>query len=450
MSQVNLENTMMNIGSSFKGASNTSNSLGAKRTQEKFTTSLEKAKASNNTQTDNRASKKDDASVDKKSVSSKDELKAKSKLETSKEDMIQDTKNEALSSKMNDLEDEVVSDKDNIDSQLLAMISEALQIPVDEIQSQLEEMGMTVQDLLSEEGFGQFVNQVLAQGDTNALLTGEVDVQKVSKLFDDLKELNEQLLSIQDKPMVDEKVNNLLNEMPIDEIPIDEVTNNVQAEPIAHQIEQTGVGIQSLENSEVKPQGETSRYAVETEEEPELSFTTNESSEGNDLGINIPIHNFTTTTFTQSFVAEPGVVAETTVTKQLVNGKSFIEQVDFKVLSQTKEINIALSPKELGNMNVKIVEEHGVMMAEIKVDNEKAKDFILNEIQELKNSLEDQGLNVADVKVDIRQDNHQTQMQQERQKSSKRIQEILASFEEEEEEIIEPLISSDSEVDYMV
>lgn len=450
MSQVNLENTMMNIGSSFKGASNTSNSLGAKRTQEKFTTSLEKAKASNNTQTDNRASKKDDTPVDKKSVSSKDELKAKSKLETSKEDMIQDTKNEALSSKMNDLEDEVVSDKDNIDSQLLAMISEALQIPVDEIQSQLEEMGMTVQDLLSEEGFGQFVNQVLAQGDTNALLTGELDVQKVSKLFDDLKELNEQLLSIQDKPMVDEKVNNLLNEMPIDEIPIDEVTNNVQAEPIAHQIEQTGVGIQSLENSEVKPQGETSRYAVETEEEPELSFTTNESSEGNDLGINIPIHNFTTTTFTQSFVAELGVVAETTVTKQLVNGKSFIEQVDFKVLSQTKEINIALSPKELGNMNVKIVEEHGVMMAEIKVDNEKAKDFILNEIQQLKNSLEDQGLNVADVKVDIRQENHEAQMQQERQKSSKRIQEILASFDEEEEEMVEPLISSDSEVDYMV
>ena len=82
--------------------------------------------------------------------------------------------------------------------------------------------------------------------------------------------------------------------------------------------------------------------------------------------------------------------------------------------------------------------------------NEKAKDFILNEINELKSSLEDQGLNVADVKVDIRQDNHETQMQQERQKSSKRIQEILASFDEEEEEMVEPLISSDSEVDYMV
>ena len=450
MSQVNLENTIMNIGSGFKGASNTSNSFGTKKTQEKFNTSLEKAKSTNNAQTDNRASKKDDKAIDKKDVPCSDKLKAKTKLESSKKDMIQNAKNESLSAKVDGLENEMVSDEVDVDSQLLTLISEALQIPVEEIQSQLEEMGMTVQELLSEEGFGKFVNQVLAQGDTNALLTGELDVQKVSKLFDDLKELNEQLLSIQDRPMVDEKVNNLLNEMPRDEILIDEVTNNVQAEPIAHQIEQTGVGIQSLENSEVKPQEATSRYAVETEEELELSFTTNESSEGNDLGINIPIHNFTTTTFTQSFAAEPGVVAETTVTKQLVNGKSFIEQVDFKVLSQTKELNIELSPKELGNMNVKIVEQHGVMVAEIKVDNEKAKDFILNEIQQLKNSLEEQGLNVADVKVDIRQDNHQTQMQQERQKSSKRIQEILASFEEEEEEIIEPLISSDSEVDYMV
>ena len=101
-------------------------------------------------------------------------------------------------------------------------------------------------------------------------------------------------------------------------------------------------------------------------------------------------------------------------------------------------------------MNIKIVEDHGTMVAEIKVDNQKAKDFILNEIGELKNSLEDQGLNVADVKVDIRQDNHEAQMQQERQKSSKRIQEILASFDEDEEEMTEPLISSESEVDYMV
>ncbi len=449
MSQVSIENTIMNIGSGFKETSNTSNSFGAKKTQEKFTTSLEKAKAANNTQKDDKTSKKEDRAIDPKATSSSDKLKAKTQLETSKKDTIQDTENATLSAKVDELEDEVVNDKGNIDSQLLMMMSEVLQIPIDEIQSQLEEMGMTVQDLLSEEGFGQFVAQILTQGDTNALLSGEIDVQKVSKLFEDLKALNEELLSIQDKPVVDKKVNPVLEETPI----IEEVTSETQVEITpsqAEQAEQTEIGIVALDKSEVKPQEVSSRYKTEAKEESQLSFAMHESSEANDLGINIPIHNFTTTTFTQSFASEPGVVAEATITKQLVNGKTLIEQVDFKVLSQTKEINIALSPKELGNMNVKIVEDHGVMVAEIKVDNQKAKDFILNEIGELKNSLEDQGLNVADVKVDIRQDNHEAQMQQERQKSSKRIQEILASFDEEEEEMTQPLISSDSEVDYMV
>lgn len=446
MSQVSIENTIMNIGSGFKETSNTSNSFGAKKTQEKFTTSLEKAKAANNTQKDDKTSKKEDRAIDPKATSSSDKLKAKTQLETSKKDTIQDTENATLSAKVDELEDEVVNDKGNIDSQLLMMMSEVLQIPIDEIQSQLEEMGMTVQDLLSEEGFGQFVAQILTQGDTNALLSGEIDVQKVSKLFEDLKALNEELLSIQDKPVVDKKVNPVLEETPI----IEEVTSETQVEITPSQAEQTEIGIVALDKSEVKPQEVPSRYKTEAKEESQLSFAMHESSEANDLGINIPIHNFTTTTFTQSFASEPGVVAEATITKQLVNGKTLIEQVDFKVLSQTKEINIALSPKELGNMNVKIVEDHGVMVAEIKVDNQKAKDFILNEIGELKNSLEDQGLNVADVKVDIRQDNHEAQMQQERQKSSKRIQEILASFDEEEEEMTQPLISSDSEVDYMV
>ena len=105
-------------------------------------------------------------------------------------------------------------------------------------------------------------------------------------------------------------------------------------------------------------------------------------------------------------------------------------------------------------MNIKIVENNGAMVAEIKVDNEKAKEFILNNIHELKDNLEEQGLNVADVKVDIKQDNRQSQMEQERQKSSKRIQEIIskhlndATLEEVEDN--ETPILSDSEVDYMV
>ena len=290
MGQVSIENTIMNIGSSFKENSNTSNSSGLKKTQEKFTTSLEKAKSANNTQKDGKASKKEDRTIDSKATSSSDKLKAKTQLETGKKDTVRDTENTDLSAKVDELEDEVVSDKGNIENQLLMMMSEVLQIPIDEIQSQLEEMGMTVQDLLSEEGFGQFVGQILTQWDTNALLSGEIDVQKVSKLFEDLKALNEELLSIQDKLVVDKKVSPVLEETPI----IEEVISETQVEITpsqAEQAEQAEIGIVTLDKSEVKPEEVSSRYRTEAKEEPELSFATNESSEANDLGIN---HNLYT------------------------------------------------------------------------------------------------------------------------------------------------------------
>ena len=56
-------------------------------------------------------------------------------------------------------------------------------------------------------------------------------------------------------------------------------------------------------------------------------------------------------------------------------------------------------------------------------------------------------------KVDIRQENHESQMQQGRQKSSKRIQEIInkqLSEEVLEQETDSGSVLSDSEVDYMV
>ena len=70
----------------------------------------------------------------------------------------------------------------------------------------------------------------------------------------------------------------------------------------------------------------------------------------------------------------------------------------------------------------------------------------------LKSALEESGLTVTDVRVDIKQDAHQSQMEQQKQKSSRRIQEIIAKHMQEldEEEEVTPEKISDSEIDYMV
>jgi len=334
-----------------------------------------------------------------------------------------------------------------VDEKILALMSQMLQIPIDDIQVQLENMGLEAQDLLSEEGFGQFINEIFAQGDMEALLSGQVDIKKITALFNELTAIKEEFAEVLNQANLQESQLSLQETVEVQQSVNDSDTvsnpSNIQ---MTQEVAIDELGLEQSVDHRYKGQ--------ETEENSiGLGLAQEAGEHDSELGLTVPIHNFTTTTSTQTFETGTGIVTQTTVTKQATSGKAFIEQVDFKVLSQTKELNVTLSPKELGNMNIKIIEQNGVMVAEIKVENEKAKEFILAELGELKNSLEAQGLNVADVKVDIRQDNHQTQMEQEKRKSSKRIQEILAKHLGEDDlegEVESTPILSESEVDYMV
>ena len=133
-----------------------------------------------------------------------------------------------------------------------------------------------------------------------------------------------------------------------------------------------------------------------------------------------------------------------------------VDHIEVTKLEQMQEIKMQLSPKELGQLTIKLVEKNGVFVAEIKVESEKTKDFILNEIETLKDSLNEQGINISNVQVDVKQNDGSMQMQQQKQKSSKRIQEIIAKhlqeLEEEEAQMqeVSPLDIGESEVDYMI
>ena len=460
MNQMGIASPLINLGSqntqTQKGGNtysmSTSNVYASKN---QFSQKLSKAKEVSDKGEVNRSDKKADRSLKSSADANKDKVIDKGKVKEKVKDSIKVDNSKSIGKEEEILPKEEVTLEEyeeiinSIEDQMLQLICEALNIPLEEVTSQLEQMNLSVQDLLSEENFGTFINQMVSEGDVNALLTGEVDIQQMSTLFTELQELGTQMPIKPEIPLAHEFIKEEAQEKitvnPVqDEIPVEMNVPDEQHEMLVSQFDE------SVQLDDFRKERYHSLETL-TDELADVGSFVEHTSQTSELGMTIPIHNFTTTTFTQNFQDQSGVMTQTTVMKQVVNGKAFIEQVDFKVLGQTKELNVALSPKELGNMNIKIVEQHGTMIAEIKVDNEKAKEFILNEIGELKDSLEEQGLNVADVKVDIRQDNHEAQMQQERQKSSKRIQEILATFEEEEtEEVSETPILSDSEVDYMV
>ena len=112
-----------------------------------------------------------------------------------------------------------------------------------------------------------------------------------------------------------------------------------------------------------------------------------------DLGIVVPVQNFSSSAYTQLWPGEEANVRTDAQGTHSVES-NILEQIDFKTLGTAKEINIQLSPKELGELSVKLVEENSSIVAQIKVDNEKTKALLISEMNILKSALEESGLTV--------------------------------------------------------
>lgn len=449
MGQMNLGNVLIGAGYGANISGNSRNMLGT-ASSESFDRTFDRTKASLQTQERSNSTK----STTQKNESGQN-VKQNEKIYENKEVKETDTAEEApksdtTSNEIGEVNKEGSEENDEsktagIEEQILALMSQTLNISIDEVKETLNQLGLEAKDLMNQDGFSTFIGEICGQGDVAELLMNMGDLKNITSLFENLSTLD-QSIQVANKQNTDQQI---LMESLQQEVMM-EVSSEKKTK-IDKQLHSSSI-IQMEETDQRRLDEETTnRYGKNPEtSDQNLNFTQEQRTE--EMGINGQIHNLTTTTFIQSFETNAGIVTQMATKKSTLSGEVFIEQIDFKVLGQTKELNVHLSPKELGDLNIKIVENNGALVAEIKVDNDKAKEFILNEIHQLKENLEEHGLNVTDVKVDVRQDNHHSQMEQERQKSSKRIQEIISKHfsENEEEENKDIPIIGESEIDYMV
>lgn len=331
-------------------------------------------------------------------------------------------------------EDNVEEDKDEgeLDDKILLLLSQTLNVDLEELKELLKQMGYVASDLLEQQKFGEFMSEAYTQIKGENLLMVETGVKDIGTLFEQLQGMNEEAKVTNDVNTIEyllEKDEPILPSFSDSNFAKNQITNGT-IEIISNNSEQTKK-FQSLE----------------VDSSLLSSNTIGEVSEL-DTGMIVPIQNFSSTVYTQLLKSEG---APNIQIPQLIE-TDIIDQIDFKTLGITKEIHMQLSPKELGELSIKLIEENSSIVAHIKVDNEKAKMFLLNQLGNLREALEERGLTVVDVKVDINQSSHQSQMEQEKQKSSKRIQEIISKHLEvfEEEEVEQAKEVNNSEVDYMV
>lgn len=82
--------------------------------------------------------------------------------------------------------------------------------------------------------------------------------------------------------------------------------------------------------------------------------------------------------------------------------KSLISMIETGEEDNVKVMKVRLSPRELGDLDISLRMEEGELVAKILVDNIKARDLFINNIEKLNQNLESQNITIGKMEVDLR------------------------------------------------
>jgi flagellar hook-length control protein FliK len=105
----------------------------------------------------------------------------------------------------------------------------------------------------------------------------------------------------------------------------------------------------------------------------------------------------------REFKAEINTASKTPFSDQL---KEIINNSRINVRNdKNADITIKMNPENLGDMRVKMEMENGIIKANFTVATEEAKELLLLNIEELKNSLSSGGISIGEMKVSVKNEN---------------------------------------------
>ncbi|OON94082.1 MAG: hypothetical protein ATN31_00520 [Candidatus Epulonipiscioides saccharophilum] len=103
-----------------------------------------------------------------------------------------------------------------------------------------------------------------------------------------------------------------------------------------------------------------------------------------------------------------------------------MDKIQVVTLTDGTQITVDLDPRDLGRLSLTVTENSGILKADIKVESEKVKEMVLDQLDSLKETLEQKGLTISEFSVDVRDQGFHSQMEQGKSKSQRRIQELLS------------------------
>ena len=349
---------------------------------------------------------------------------------------------------------------------IIEKIAEELDVSEDEVKAAMEVLGLQVSDLLDQSNVALLVTQLLADGDSLAMLTDENMFATIKDLSETISELfltdetigeqNPVELTDDFSSLVsdDEMVSSLNGE--IAEQPVQ--AENADEHPVTYEINNEDVIAEGKEvPKELSESADDSgnRDVLDNHEDNHEEFGKNSDGQSTtEHSITSPFVNTHDATNVQGM---EGV--NQTETVYSTNAKEIIDQIAEYVKVNNKadfsEVEISLHPASLGNVHLQVSEKAGIITAVITTENEIVRDALLVQAMVLKEELNEQGLKVESVEVTIASHEFEQNMQQDEGQEARQLYEeqlnkqtrrrIMISGLEEAQEMLQDATLSDAE-----
>lgn len=365
----------------------------------------------NNSKPDQQMQKMDEVSV---KISTK-EVSSETRFESLQKRMIQKGLSEQVSDEETSYDEEtLMKSLDDIQKEIFRKISEQFGVSVEEIEQAMMSLGFTPVQLTEQNNFLSLMNELNITQNPLEILTNEDLLLKLQNCMQDLKSefqaMNEigELLSKQNELS---SSSDILTKM-FEDLSITakeaRAENPLVLEEVV-QMKQTVVSTENLESQEELSEDEVilknptkeaqqfEQFSGQTGEDTNSESSTKEEQKSifDEMNIQTTLANETKGTGINSIANPLSNVNQMDIIHQI---NDYLKQNQSFKLTQ---MEIQLNPENLGNVLINVSTKAGVVSATIQVQNETVKQVMENQMVQLKDSMNQQGIKVEAVEVTI-------------------------------------------------
>lgn len=332
--------------------------------------------------------------------------------DSSKTDMLKNSSKDILkdsSTKVKKAENPKADDKSVAEtiSKMRQIVKDELQITDEELDAMLSQLSMNVTDLIMPDKVAVLMSTV-KEVESIALLTDDTLSNQLTSIVSQLKEVvNDAAETLEiSKDTLWSQLESKSKEM-LDKATTDE-PEQTQTFTAVVTDQETGKEIKVTYRSN---RGEAAKQ-VKTEEmqnqqvSPEnVSSKEDNKNDSRNYGGNA--HHSLAESFVQNLTQS---LAETNEVQSNFSGtyidaaniiNQIVDSIRVNVNADTTSMELQLNPESLGKINLNVATKDGVVTATITAQNEAVKTIIENQLVELKENLNNQGLKVSEVEVTI-------------------------------------------------